>query len=631
MEHGFLRTAAATPVIKVADTEYNADSIISLIEEAGADGVKLMVFPELCITGYTCSDLFFQRPLLDGARSALARIEKAVIRAGLTAVVGLPLVHENKLYNCAAVICPDGLAAIVPKTNLPNYSEYYEARQFTPAPDEESAIMLLGKEVPFGTGLVFECTDMPGYTFGAEICEDLWVPESPSVYLAGSGANIILNLSAGDEIIGKADYRRMMVKSQSGRLVCAYVYAGAGDGESTTDVVFSGHRLICENGSLLNESRLFTSGLTVTDIDTEKLAGERIRMNTFPTAPYCRRIYFSQDTELKNFTREIKKHPFIPHEDRMDDDLSLILDIQSAGLKKRILHTNVKTALIGISGGLDSTLALICAVRAMDSLSRPRTDVIAVTMPCFGTTKRTKSNAERLCEKLGVSFKDVNISESVLSHFKDIGQPSDKYDVTFENAQARERTQVLMDIANMTGGMVIGTGDLSELALGWATYNGDHMSMYGVNASIPKTLVRHLVRYYADTADDAELKATLYDILDTPVSPELLPAENGEISQKTEGIVGPYELHDFFLYYMMRFGFAPKKILFLAERAFGGDYEAGEIKRWLGIFIRRFFNQQFKRSCVPDGTKVGSVALSPRGDWRMPSDACAALWSRDLE
>ncbi len=632
MNYGFLRTAAASPDIRVADTRYNAESIIKMLKQAYDDGVKLIVFPELCITGYTCSDLFFHDTLLKGAAEALWKIREATVNLELICVVGLPVLRDGKIYNCAAVMLNGRVLGIVPKTNLPNYTEFYEARQFTPAPEQTSTVSLFGEDIPFGTKLLFSCKEMEELVLGVEVCEDLWVPKSPSESLAVAGASVIANLSAGDEIIGKADYRRLLTKSQSGKLACAYIYAGAGEGESSTDLVFSGHSMICENGTLLKENRLFEGGIVTEDIDLDRIVSERRKMNTFPQAENgaFTKIEFSMDTEMVKFTRRLKKHPFIPAEDKREDDLSLILNIQSAGLRKRILHTNAKSAVIGISGGLDSTLALICTARAIDALKRDRKDIIAVTMPCFGTTNRTKSNAEKLCEKLNVTFKTVNITESVRMHFRDIGHAADVYDVTYENCQARERTQVIMDIANMTGGMVIGTGDLSELALGWATYNGDHMSMYGVNSSIPKTLVRYLVKHYADGCGDNELKETLYDILDTPVSPELLPAKNGEISQKTEGIVGPYELHDFFLYYFIRFGFSPNKIFFLAEQAFKERYDEDEIKKWLRTFIRRFFSQQFKRSCVPDGTKVGSVALSPRGDWRMPSDAVSRLWLEDI-
>lgn len=621
MKDGFLRVASATPHIKVADCTGNAQKIIAMVKEAAENGASLIVFPELCITGYTCSDLFLQRALLISAEKNLKYIIDETAPLDAVILVGLPVRANSGLYNCAAVICHGRLLGLVPKKYIPNYSEFYELRHFTPAKDEVSNIKIFGEWVDFGKDVIFQCEDMPEFKLGVEICEDLWTAEPPSGRLALNGATIIANLSASDEVIGKADYRRMLVKSQSARLLSAYVYTSAGLGESTQDLVFSGHDIICENGSILAESKRFTTGIIYADVDLQKMENERARANTFVGNDEFLNVMFKlpvKDLELK---RTVSKTPFVPtNKTNLDERCEEILTIQATGLATRIQHTNAKTVVIGLSGGLDSTLALIVAVHAMDMLQRDRKDIITVTMPCFGTTKRTKSNAEILAERYGVSFKDINIAKAVRQHFEDIGQSMEDLDVTFENGQARERTQVLMDIANKTGGFVIGTGDLSELALGWATYNGDHMSMYAVNASIPKTLVRHLTAFEAEHTDGS-LKDALLDILDTPVSPELLPPKDGEISQKTEDLVGPYELHDFYLYYLVRLGFTPSKIFRLAKIAFNGVYDEDTIKKWLQIFLRRFFSQQFKRSCLPDGPKVGTVTLSPRGDWRMPSDA----------
>ena len=632
MKDGFLKVACATPAIRVADTDYNAGQITDLIGRAAEAGAKLVLFPELCVTGYTCGDLFLQRTLKDGALDALHRIAEATGGSGLVAVVGCPLEVQDKLYNCAAVLSGGRVLGVVPKTFVPNYGEFYELRHFSPAPAETGVIRLWGQEVPFGTRLLFRQEEMPEFTLAAEICEDVWVPCPPSTDHCRAGATVIVNPSASDEIIGKSDYRRSLMRSQSARLLCGYLYADCGEGESTTDLVFAGHNLIAENGSILAESGLFTTGLTVTELDLQRLKQERTRQNTFsPSCGGYTVVPFSLPVEETRLTRPVAKSPFVPAEGKdLGERCETILSLQAAGLKKRLVHTGCKTAVLGISGGLDSTLALLVAARAMDALGRSRKDIVAVTMPCFGTTARTKSNAMTLAEQLGVTLQSVDIADAVRIHFGDIGQREDVHDVTFENAQARERTQVLMDLANRLGGLVIGTGDLSELALGFATYNGDHMSMYGVNASVPKTLVRHLTRYEAERLG-GQARDTLLDILDTPVSPELLPLVDGEVVQKTENIVGPYELHDFFLYYMLRFGFSPKKIYRLAKYAFQGEYEDGVILHWLKMFYRRFFSQQFKRSCLPDGPKVGTVALSPRGDWRMPSDACAALWLNELE
>ena len=625
MKDGFLRVASATPHIKVADCTGNSQKIIAMAKEAAENGASLVVFPELCITGYTCGDLFLQRALLNSAEENLKVIINQTKELDCVILVGLPVRANSGLYNCAAVICHGDLLGLVPKKYIPNYSEFYELRHFTPAKDGLIDVgMFSGEDTQWteiGKNVIFECIEMPEFKLGVEICEDLWTAEPPSGKLALNGATIIANLSASDEVIGKADYRRMLVKSQSARLLSAYVYTSAGLGESTQDLVFSGHNLICENGSILAESKRFDTGIIYADVDLQKMENERAKANTFVGEYNFEKVCFHLPVKDLNLNRHFSKTPFVPtNKTNLDERCEEILTIQATGLATRIQHTNVKSVVIGLSGGLDSTLALIVAVHAMDMLKRDRKDIIAVTMPCFGTTKRTKSNAEILAESYGVSFKDINISKAVTQHFEDIGQSMEVLDVTFENGQARERTQVLMDIANKTGGFVIGTGDLSELALGWATYNGDHMSMYAVNASIPKTLVRHLTAFEAEHSE-GNLKKALLDILDTPVSPELLPPKDGEISQKTEDLVGPYELHDFFLYYLVRQCFTPKKIFRLAKIAFDGAYDDETIRKWLTTFLRRFFSQQFKRSCLPDGPKVGTVTLSPRGDWRMPSDA----------
>ena len=634
MKDGFIKVAAATPEIRLADCKFNGEQIVRAIEAAQAQGAKVLVFPELCLTGYTCGDLFLQDLLLRAAEEALQSVMKQTADKDILCLVGLPLRRESRLYNCAAVFCRGELLGVVPKRNIPNYSEFYELRHFSPAGDGIEWITLAGQEVPFGQNLLFCCRELPEFVVAVEICEDLWVPQSPSIRHAAAGATILANLSASDETIGKSDYRRMLVEAQSAKLVCGYLYADAGEGESTTDLVFSGHNLIGENGAILAESALFQNGILYSEIDVQRLMSERRRMNTYPAVPaeeYLR-VAFSMPLAETTLTRRVEMRPFVP-EDGADRKkrCESIFAMQVNGLKKRLAHIGAKTAVIGISGGLDSCLALLVTVKTMDALHRSRKDILAVTMPCFGTTKRTKTNAEILCERLGVTFRTVEISESVLLHLRDIEHPTDVYDAAYENAQARERTQVLMDLANQTGGIVIGTGDLSELALGWATYNGDHMSMYGVNASIPKTLVRYMVDYVARDAGDAKLFEVLMDILDTPVSPELLPAKDNEIAQKTEDLVGPYELHDFFLYQVMRMGFAPAKVYRLAVYAFRGVFSPDVIQKWLRTFYWRFFAQQFKRSCLPDGPKVGSVTLSPRGDWRMPSDACVRLWLDEVE
>ncbi|MBR6282118.1 MAG: NAD(+) synthase [Lachnospiraceae bacterium] len=638
MRDGFVKVATVTPKLQVADIEYNGDVIAQYMEEAYENGAKVTVFPELCITGYTCGDLFYQELLLTQAAKELVRLAGETEGKDGLYFVGLPVSVQGKIYNVAAALSNGEILGLVPKSYLPTYGEFYEGRQFTPAFSGKCLVELVpGMEpVMMGTDLLFTCETMPNLVVAAEICEDLWTPNPPSVRHAMNGATVIVNLSASDEITGKSDYRRMLVMQQSARLYCGYLYASAGVEESTQDVVYSGHNLIAEGGRILKESPLFHEGIIYSELDVNYLASRRRGMSTFAALHgegYERRSFYAEveDTEL---TRTFAKTPFVPS---AQSDLAKrceeILNIQSYGLRKRLVHTHCKTAVLGISGGLDSTLALLVTVRAFALAGLDPKGIIAVTMPGFGTTDRTYDNAVNMIRELGVTFREVDIKAAVNQHFSDIGQDPSNHDVTYENSQARERTQILMDIANKEGGLVIGTGDLSELALGWATYNGDHMSMYGVNASIPKTLVRHLVRYYADAlcADTPKLAKVLYDVLDTPVSPELLPPKNGTISQKTEELVGPYELHDFFLYYFMRYGCTPKKIYRIACLTFADEYDAATVLKWEKSFFRRFFAQQFKRSCLPDGPKVGTVALSPRGDWRMPSDASAALWMGELE
>ena len=632
MRDGFIKVAAGTPKIRVADCCYNAEQIFTMMREADKQGVKVLCLPELCLTGYTCGDLFLQDTLLCGAEEGLQTILEATRNLDMVTVLGLPVrcKWDNKLYNCAAVIQSGEILGLVPKTYLPNYGEFYEQRWFASGAGVETSVDLCGETVDMDAAGLFACETVPNLVLGVEICEDLWATEPPSARLARGGATVILNLSASNELVGKSGYRRNLVVGQSGRLVCGYVYADAGEGESTTDLVFTGHNMIAENGALLAERR-FATGLTISEIDVDRLAYERRRMTTFNGQRQADlwRASFSLPLEETRLTRAVSPAPFVPAdaEDRAER-CNEILKIAALGLKKRLEHTGARTAVVGLSGGLDSTLAILITAVAMKLLDRPASDIIAVTMPCFGTTDRTRDNAVELAERLGATLKRIEIGSAVKVHFKDIGQSMEDHSVTFENGQARERTQVLMDIANQNGGLVIGTGDLSELALGWATYNGDHMSMYGVNAGIPKTLVRHLVAFVSDDkgSEDPRLSAVLDDILDTPVSPELLPAIEGKISQKTEDLVGPYELHDFFLYYAIRWGFPPRKVFRLAEHALGRTYDRATILKWLNSFYRRFFTQQFKRSCLPDGPKVGSVAVSPRGDLRMPSDASPSAW-----
>ena len=700
MKQGFVKVAAASCAVAVADVRENTRVILETIHKMEGEGAKVMVLPELALTGYTCSDLFWQSQMIDAAKEGLKEIADGTKETDALIFVGLPLEYNGKLYNVAAGLNHGEILGFVPKTWLPNYNEFYEARYFTSGEhvdgtvhidreaykerydsdfddvefdiemasfdefeeleeiddedfggedfddedlfdDDEMDDELYEEDIWISPNTIFTCEDMPKLQIAAEICEDLWVPNPPSVAHAFHGANLIVNLSASDEVVGKDSYRKSLVSAQSARLLCGYIYATAGEGESTQDVVYGGHNLIAENGSVLAESKRFANGVIYADLDIHRLDNERRRMTTCQFAPdlapegkdisYNEAPFTLENTETV-LTRKFDSRPFVPgikeeRERRCDE----ILNIQAMGLKKRLAHIHCQNAVIGLSGGLDSTLALLVTVRAFDMLGMDRSKITAVTMPCFGTTDRTYNNACQLSECLGATLKEVNIREAVNLHFRDIGHNPKVHDVTYENGQARERTQILMDIANQSGGIVIGTGDLSELALGWATYNGDHMSMYAVNSSVPKTLVRHLVRYYADTCEDQKLAEILLDILDTPVSPELLPPKDGVISQKTEDLVGPYELHDFFLYYMLRWTFPPKKIFRLAQNAFAGEYDDETILKWLKTFYRRFFMQQFKRSCLPDGPKVGSVAVSPRGDLRMPSDACATLWMKELD
>ena len=631
MKDGFIKVAAATPKIKVADPAYNTEEILKIIDETEKNGANILVFSELTISGYTCGDLFLQQPLLTECKNQLLRIVKATENKSMLVVVGCPIVIKQKLYNCAIVISDGSILGIVPKTHLPNYSEFYELRHFTSGEGLEEDLWF-GEEfgyVNVAVNQLFKCKEIPELVVACEICEDLWVPLPPSTYHAMAGATVICNPSASVETTTKESYRRSLVSNQSARLLAAYIYADAGEGESTQDVVYSGHHLICENGSVLAEAKRFTNEIIYADIDVQKLAAERRKMTSFPggqTDDYFEQE-FSLEVKENKITRTFPKAPFVPdNQDERDKRCDEILSLQSMGLKKRLEHTNCKHAVVGISGGLDSTLAVLVTARAFDLLDIPRENLICVTMPCFGTTDRTYQNAVSLIKELGATLKEVRIEKAVRQHFADIGHDENNHDVTYENSQARERTQILMDMANQYNGMVIGTGDMSELALGWATYNGDHMSMYAVNCSVPKTLVRYLVLYYAETTDNKKLSEVLMDVLDTPVSPELLPPVDGVISQKTEDLVGPYELHDFFLYYMLRFGFPKSKLYRMAKLTFDGVYDDETIKKWLDKFYWRFFSQQFKRSCLPDGPKVGSVAVSPRGDLRMPSDASPTAW-----
>ena len=634
MRHGFIKVAAATPDIRVADVDYNKGQIIKQMDEAAEAGAKIIVFPELCITGYTCSDLFLQDILLNSAKKALVEIAEHTKNLDALVFVGVPIAVGGELYNVAAALNHGNILGFTTKSFLPNYGEFYEMRQFRPGPKKAEKILFGGKEIPFGPQLLFVENQMANLIVSAEICEDVWSPVPPSIEAAREGATVIVNCSASDETIGKASYREALISGQSARLISGYIYANAGEGESTTDLVFGGHNLIAENGTILAEAKRFSNGIIYTEFDVQKIANERRKNTTFTETQehVLPRIPFGLEQTETILTRTFPSRPFVPRDDQeRAKRCEEILTIQAMGLKKRLAHTHAKSAVVGISGGLDSTLALLVTAKAFDALGLERSGITAVTMPCFGTTDRTYQNACKMSLKVGATLREVRIGDAVMQHFKDIGHDPQDHSVTYENSQARERTQVLMDIANQTGGLVIGTGDMSELALGWATYNGDHMSMYGVNASVPKTLVRHLVHYYADTCEDSSLKEVLYDVLDTPVSPELLPPKDGEIAQKTEDLVGPYELHDFFLYYFLRMGYEPGKIYRIAKLSFAGEYDDETIYKWLRTFCWRFFSQQFKRYCLPDGPKVGTVALSPRGDWRMPSDACVALWIQNLE
>ena len=633
MRDGFIKVAAASPSLKVGNPSFNKERIIDLMTEADRKGVKVLVFPELSITGYTAGDLFFQSALLESATEALLEIAEASAALDVLSFVGYPLRYNGKLYNTAAAVKGGRILAFVAKRNLPNYSEFYEERWFTPSPKENLVLESEDGDILFGSRIIFSAFFPSSLKIAAEICEDLWVPDPPSTHHAAAGATVLVNLSASDEIIGKSEYRRALVSGQAARTVSAYIYADASEGESTTDMVFTGSNVISENGTILASVEYSCDSLLITEVDTDRLERERAARNTYMTEEdgydY---IDIEFDEEETILTRPIDPHPFVPSDEgRRRERCEKILTLQALGLKRRLSHTKSRKVVVGLSGGLDSTLALLVAVRAFDMLALDRKGIVAITMPCFGTTGRTKSNAEKLALAEGVDFRTIDIGESVKSHFRDIGQSMDDLSVTFENGQARERTQVLMDVANKEGALVIGTGDLSELALGWATYNGDHMSMYGVNGGVPKTLVRHLVRYVAETTSIKEEAEVLLDILATPVSPELLPARNGEISQVTEDLVGPYELHDFFLYNMVRLSFSPGKIFRLASIAFSGIYDCETIYKWERTFIKRFFQQQFKRSCLPDGPKVGTITLSPRSDWRMPSDGDSEIWLKALD
>ena len=641
MKFGFVKVAAAIPAVRVADCKFNAQHTEAQIMIADGKGVQIVIFPELNLTGYSCGDLFSHQLLLEQAEMALMQVINNTRQLDIISIVGLPVMVNSTLANCAVVFQRGKILGVVPKTYLPNYKEFYEQRWFASSLTYKdiSSVRLCGQTVPFGKDLLFETSDT---CFGIEICEDVWAPVPPSSELVLKGAEIIFNMSADTENIAKHQYLRSLLAQQSARCLAGYVFSSCGFGESTTDVVFAGNALIYENGTLLAEAERFSfdEQLVVSEIDVERLRGERLVNTTFAASV---RAYGADgvqriQTEMVNsrnlsLTRYVDPHPFVPAGGKqLDERCEEIFSIQVAGLAKRLVHTNCKTVVVGISGGLDSTLALLVCVKTFDKLGLPRKGIVGITMPGFGTTDRTYNNALTLMSSLQVTVKEISIKDACIQHFKDIEHDMSIHDVTYENGQARERTQILMDYANKIGGLVIGTGDLSELALGWATYNGDHMSMYGVNASIPKTLVRYLVNWVAQTGVDVISRNTLLDIIDTPISPELIPAdENGNIKQKTEDLVGPYELHDFFLYYFLRFGMRPAKIYYLAEIAFKGIYDSTTIKKWLTNFCRRFFNQQFKRSCLPDGPKVGSVSLSPRGDWRMPSDASSALWLKECE
>lgn len=634
MKYGFIKVCATTPDVKVADCAYNTAEIIKNIKAAAVEKAKVVVFPELCVTGYTCGELFLQDALICVAEKAIPEIAAATKEYDMLCIIGAPVALSQKIYNCAIIIYSGEILAIVPKKNLPNYTELYEARYFAPWTSGTEVISYCGKEIPFGTDIIVRDKNMKNFMLAVEICEDVWTVNPPSNTHAISGATIIANLSASSEYAGKGDVRRHLVSGQSAKLICGYIYTSAGIGESTTDMVYGGDNMICENGSVLVRGELFRNDMIFAEIDVDMLAHERRKVTTF--VPEKLKAYSIVETEFNmeetKLTKKISRMPFVPGcGEKQRKYFEDVLRIQSNGLAKRLMHTCAKTAVIGISGGLDSTLALLVTAKAFDMAGLDRKNIIAVTMPCFGTTERTYNNAVTLTKEIGAELREVNIKKSVLQHFDDIGHDENVLDVTYENAQARERTQVLMDIANENGGLVIGTGDMSELALGWATYNGDHMSMYGVNAGVTKTLIRFLVNYAAEKSENTRMTQVLKDILDTPVSPELLPPEDGKIAQKTEHFVGPYILHDFFLYYMVRFGYSPSKIFHIAKMAFEGEYKNEDILKWMKVFYRRFFTQQFKRSCIPDGPKAVEISLSPRGDWRMPSDTSAAVWLAEID
>ena len=632
MKHGFIKVASAAPEMHLADCVYNAKKIAECAKAACAQGITLLVTPELSLTGYTCGDLFFQKRLLDSAENALSALLKETEALSLLLAVGLPIRHMGKLYNCAALLYRGEILGVIPKTNLPNYDAFGELRWFQPAPEGISYVRLFGDDIPFGAGMLFQCEELPDFTLGLEICEDLWVPVPPSVEMCRNGATIIANLCANPDTAGEPKALRKLVTANSRRCRCGYILSNAGMGESSTDLVFSGHQLIAEDGECLAESAPFAApALAVSEIDVERLMFDRRKVNSYPCGQDAFIVPFSMELTDTSLSRKIPRDPFLPREETRDEDCAHIVDLQSHALARRLGHINAATAVIGVSGGLDSTLALLVAAQSMKLLGKGPEGVVAVTMPCFGTSSRTRNNAQILCDELGLTLRCVEIGPAVMQHFKDIGHDPDNHNVAFENAQARERTQVLMDLSNDTGGIVVGTGDFSELALGWATYNGDHMSMYGVNAGIPKTQVRQITDWYARTCGNRKLAEVLWDILDTPVSPELLPPKEDQIAQKTEDLVGPYPLHDFFLYYLLRYGFGPQKILRLARIAFAGEYGDDVIKHWLRTCFRRFFTQQYKRSCLPDGPMVGPLSLSPRGAWKMPSDAFRTPWQEELD
>lgn len=628
MKHGFIKVAAATPSTRVADCQFNTERILDLISKATEEGVHLLVLPELCVTGYTCQDLFFQQTLIDSAKDCAIHIANSVPK-NMVVVFGCPVEFRGKLHNCAIVASAGKVLGLVPKINIPNYQEFYEQRWFTPALPNEELIDFGDQKVYMSGKLIFTCNQLPSFRLACEVCEDLWVPNPPSVNHAINGATIIANPSASDEYAGKGEYRNSLVEGQSARLICGYVYADVGEGESTTDLVYTGHDLICENGVTLAHHSMNEDNLLISEIDLQKLEHERRIRNTFVTTNDKTYRYIGFNIEIGDtpLTREIERNPFIPSDRKVADTrCEEIIHLQTLALSRRLAHTKSQNAVVGISGGLDSTLALEIAVRSADKLGWNRSNIICVTMPCFGTSDRTKNNAVQLAQLYGCTLLSIDISEAVSQHFQDIGQDPTNFDTTYENSQARERTQVLMDLANKYNAIVVGTGDLSELALGWATYNGDHMSNYGINSGVPKTVVRALVSYTARNSDNPELTSVLESIINTPISPELIPGD-----QQTEDFVGPYELHDFFIYYVLRWGCSPSKILRLAEYAFASTYSEDVIKKWLKVFYRRFFPQQFKRSCMPDGPKIGSVSLSPRGDWKMPSDACVLEWNKELD